>query len=153
MSYITRNLSANEEVKKIIKLHWINYIVTGVFTFIAFFLLLVLLFNGHLWQNIIYITLVSFFILWTLYNFLKLYTTERVITNKRVIYKTGIISIRTEELKNNKIESVEIKQTILGRLLDYGTIEFSGTGTSKVYFDNVDSPSAVKSEIDDIIEG
>ena len=153
MSYITRNLSANEEVKKIIKLHWINYIVTGVFTFIALFLLLVLLFNGHLWQNIIYITLVSFFILWTLYNFLKLYTTERVITNKRVIYKTGIISIRTEELKNNKIESVEIKQTILGRLLDYGTIEISGTGTSKVYFDNVDSPSAVKSEIDDIIEG
>ena len=59
--------------------------------------------------------------------------------------------MKTEELKNSKVESIEIKQTILGRILDYGTIEFSGTGTSKVYFDNVDSPAAVKTEIDDII--
>lgn len=151
MSYVTRNLSKDEEVKKIIKLHWINYIVTGVLTVFALFLLLLLLVDGGLKENIVYIVLVLFFVLWTLYSFLKLYTTERIITNKRVIYKTGIISVKTEELKNSKVESIEIKQTILGRILDYGTIEFSGTGTSKVYFDNVDNPAAVKTEIDDII--
>lgn len=151
MSYVTRNLSKDEEVKKIIKLHWINYIVTAVLTIFAFFLILLLLVDGGLKENVVYIALVLFFVLWTLYNFLKLYTTERVITNKRVIYKTGIISVRTEELKNSKIESIEIKQTILGRILDYGTIAFSGTGTSKVYFDNVDAPATVKTEIDEII--
>ena len=39
---------------------------------------------------------------------------------------------RTEELKNAKIESIEIKQSILEESLKYATIVFSGTGTSKV---------------------
>ena len=151
MSYVTRNLSKDEEVREYIKLHWINYITTGFLIFISVILLLLLLIDGGLKENIIYIALVIFFILWTLYNFLKLYTTERVITNKRVIFKTGIISIRTEELKNSKVESVEIKQSILGRILGYGTIEFSGTGASKVYFNNVDDPTEVKTRIDEIL--
>ena len=151
MSYITRNLSKDEKVKKVIKLHWINYIITTILVVFSAFLLLLFLANGELLEDIPYICIVSCFVLWTIYNFLKLYTTERVITNKRVIYKTGIISVRTEELKNSKIESVEIKQTVLGRILDYGTIELSGTGTSKVFFDNVDSPASIKTQIDDII--
>lgn len=92
-----------------------------------------------------------FFGVWALYNFLKLYMTEMVITNKRVICRKGIISVRTEELKNNKIESIEIKQSILGRILGYATIWFSGTGTSKVKFEAVDDPWTVKSRVESIV--
>ena len=151
MSYVTRNLSKDEEILENIKLHWINYIVVGFLSVIAFLSLIAYMLDSALKKETVFVFFVLFLWCWVFYDFLKLYTTERIITNKRVIYKTGIISVKTEELKNSKVESIEIKQTILGRILDYGTIEFSGTGTSKVYFDNVDSPAAVKTKIDDII--
>jgi len=87
----------------------------------------------------------------TLIGWLNLYTTEMVVTNKRVICKKGFISVDTEEIKNAKIESVEIKQSFLGRIFKYGTIYFSGTGTSKVKFRAIDNPWAIKSKIETII--
>ncbi len=45
------------------------------------------------------------------------YTDEFVITNKRVIIKTGLISRRTFEMYHTKIESVNVDQGILGRIL------------------------------------
>lgn len=95
--------------------------------------------------------IVIFFVIWALYDFLKLYTTEMVITNKRVICRKGVISVKTEELKNTKVESIEIKQSILGRIFGYATIWFSGTGTSKVKFEAIDDPWAIKSRIESVI--
>ena len=75
-----------------------------------------------------------------------------VITNKRVICKTGIIGIKTEELLNSKIESIEVKQTIGGRIFGYANICFSGTGTSKVKFRGIKDPWGIKSRVETIIE-
>ena len=61
---------------------------------------------------------------------------EFVVTNKRVIVKTGLISRRTLEMNLNKIESVNVDQSILGRLLNYGTITIIGTGGTKESFTN-----------------
>ena len=151
MSYVTRNLSKDEEVLENIKLHWINYVVVSFLSIIAFLFLIAYMLDSDLRQEPVFLIFVLLLWGWVFYDFLKLYTTERVITNKRVIFKTGIISIRTEELKNSKVESVEIKQTILGRIFGYGNIWFSGTGTSRVKFNNVDDPIEVKTRIDDIL--
>ena len=62
---------------------------------------------------------------------------EFVVTNKRVIVKTGLISRRTLEMNLNKIESVNVDQSILGRLLNYGTITIIGTGGTKESFTNI----------------
>ena len=83
--------------------------------------------------------------------FFRLYLTERVMTNKRVVYKEGIISRYTEELKDNRIESIEVKQSIFGRLFDYGDVVFSGIGASKVIFKAVDDPITIKREVDEIL--
>ena len=151
VSYVTGTLSADEEIREVIKLHWFNYILTGLLGLMAFLLVLLYFIN---------LALDSFgnspmpallFVIWTGYDFLRLYTTEMVITNKRVICKKGIISVKTEELKNSKIESVEIKQSISGRIFGYATIKLSGTGTSKVVFKTIDDPWGVKSKIETII--
>jgi Bacterial PH domain len=55
-------------------------------------------------------------------------TTEIAITDRRVIYKTGLIWRDTIEMNRTQIESVEVSQSILGRVLDYGTITLRGTG-------------------------
>jgi uncharacterized membrane protein YdbT with pleckstrin-like domain len=62
---------------------------------------------------------------------------EFVVTNKRVIVKTGIISRKTLEMNLNKIESVNVDQSIMGRLLNYGTITIIGTGGTRESFPNI----------------
>jgi hypothetical protein len=43
-------------------------------------------------------------------------STEVAVTTDRFVRKTGIVSINTEELNFDKIETVVIEQPILGRL-------------------------------------
>ena len=54
--------------------------------------------------------------------------TEIAVTNRRVIYKTGLIRRQTNEMNMDKVESVQIDQSILGRMLDYGNVTILGTG-------------------------
>jgi uncharacterized membrane protein YdbT with pleckstrin-like domain len=67
-----------------------------------------------------------------------------------VIYKTGIISRKSEEMKLTSIETVEIDQGIFGRILGYGNIKVSGQGASDVVFRVVKDPMAVKRAIESI---
>ncbi len=68
------------------------------------------------------------------------YTDEFVITNKRVIIKTGLISRKTFEMNHTKIESVNVDQGIIGRILGYGTLRIVGSGGTKEDFPNIQSP-------------
>ncbi len=68
------------------------------------------------------------------------YTDEFAITNKRVIIKTGLISRKTFEMNHTKIESVNVDQGILGRILGYGTIKIVGSGGTKEVFPNILNP-------------
>jgi len=67
-------------------------------------------------------------------------TSEFVITNKRVIMKTGLISRKTFEMNLQKIESVNVDQSIAGRILGYGTVTIIGTGGSKESFEDIAAP-------------
>ena len=48
------------------------------------------------------------------------WTTETDVTNLRVVHKTGFIKRRTFEMSLDKVESVDVNQSILGRILNYG---------------------------------
>ena len=71
---------------------------------------------------------------------IALYSDEFAITNKRVIIKTGLISRHTLELNLSKIESVNINQSIWGRILGYGNIQIIGTGGTRETFINIKRP-------------
>lgn len=68
------------------------------------------------------------------------YTDEFAVTNRRVIVKTGLISRKTLEMNLSKIESVNVDQSIFGRLLGYGTITIIGTGGTRESFPNISEP-------------
>ena len=68
------------------------------------------------------------------------YADEFAITNKRVIVKTGLISRKTLEMNLSKIESVNVDQSIFGRLLGYWTITIIGTGGIRESFPNISEP-------------
>ena len=68
------------------------------------------------------------------------YSDEFAITNRRVIIKTGLISRKTFEMNLSKIESVNIDQTILGRIFGYGTILIVGSGGTREIFPKIKNP-------------
>ena len=67
-------------------------------------------------------------------------TTEIAVTNRRIIYKKGFIQRRTIEMNMDKVESVDVNQSVLGRLLDYGDIIVRGTGASLEPFRGIGAP-------------
>jgi uncharacterized membrane protein YdbT with pleckstrin-like domain len=78
------------------------------------------------------------------------FTSEFVITNKRIIIKIGLISRRTIELNISKVESVNVDQGVLGRILGYGTISIVGTGGSRSTFTKIANPLAFRKAFQDI---
>lgn len=89
-----------------------------------------------------WITFVSWRALFTLFlaPLVDVYADEFVITNKRVMLKTGLIRIRTFEMNHSKIESVNVDQGLLGRLLGYGTLTIVGSGGTREVVDSIRRP-------------
>ena len=131
MSYIEESLSKGEKVVEQFKLHWFSKLPMIIWLILAPFTIGATLI-GAIWE------------------FLKLRSLEYGVTNKRVISKSGIISRKTEEMKVSSIETVEIKQGVLGRIFGYGTIKVTGQGVSDVVFDKIDDPMSVKKAIESV---
>ncbi len=131
MSYIDESLSTGEEVSARFKLHWVTRIP------LALWLLLGIPTFG--------ITLIV-----AVYEYLRVRHIEQGVTNKRVIFKTGIISRKSEEMKLASIETVEIDQGVLGRIFGFGNVKVTGRGTSDVSFRTVADPMAVKRAIESV---
>ena len=68
------------------------------------------------------------------------HTTELVITDKKIIAKFGLIKRDTVELLLPKVESIQVKQSVFGRLLNYGSIVVSGAGNPQTPAPGIDAP-------------
>jgi uncharacterized membrane protein YdbT with pleckstrin-like domain len=55
-------------------------------------------------------------------------STEILVTSRRVVYRTGVLARRTVEMHMDRIESIDVWQSMLGRLLDFGSVTVKGTG-------------------------
>jgi uncharacterized membrane protein YdbT with pleckstrin-like domain len=78
------------------------------------------------------------------YAYIQYKTTELAITNKRVIVKNGFISRQTTELNLAKVESIQVNQTVMGRLLDYGSLLISGGGLPQASLNGIADPLAFR---------
>lgn len=83
---------------------------------------------------------------------LRRHATEMALTNRRVVIKTGLASRKTIEMLLNKIESIEVGETALGRILGYGTIVVIGTGGTPEPFHRVAHPLEFRSQVQQQIE-
>ncbi len=110
MRYVNSVLVTGEEVIYCAKLHWKIYFTSQAFR--------------SLWIS----------------PLIRQITSEFVITNKRIIIKTGFISRQTLEMNLSKIESVNVNQETWGRILGYGTITIIGTGGTKESFPDISKP-------------
>ncbi len=152
-SYIESVMMRDEDVIFAARLHWIIYfwgltltLIGWVFTFYGFDSILEHFAHVKLpiglepmvkWFNL---GIVVVGVLLIILAYIKQQTTELAVTNRRVLAKFGIISRTTFELFLNKVESVNIDQPIMGRLLGFGSIHVKGTGGGMSPIDGIYYP-------------
>jgi uncharacterized membrane protein YdbT with pleckstrin-like domain len=74
-------------------------------------------------------------------------STDLAVTDRRVIYKSGVLARHTLEMNRSKVESVDVDQSILGRLFGFGTIVVRGTGGSLEPIRMINDPLTFRSHI------
>jgi len=144
MSYIDENLMTGETVVYRVRLHWATFL-PAIF---AFVLAVFATMNGmKLFDWILYI-IAAVFILTAMVNYL---TSEFAVTNKRVIIKVGWFSRSSYEMLLNRIEGIEVEQSISARILGYGTIIVRGMGGSREVFYKIENPMEFRKKVQEQI--
>lgn len=70
-----------------------------------------------------------------IFGLAKRNATEMAVTNKRVLIKTGLADRRTLDLMLSRVESIGVEESVLGRILGYGSVIVRGTGgTPEAFF-------------------
>jgi uncharacterized membrane protein YdbT with pleckstrin-like domain len=73
-------------------------------------------------------------------QFLRHRNTEFALTDRRLLVKTGWITHTASEVLLNKIESIHVKQDVLGRQFSFGSIVVTGTGGSNEVIMEMNEP-------------
>lgn len=137
MSYVSESLSSGEQIVASATTHWIVFVPGIIITLIGFSFFPILIIG------LIIIGLA----------FLKKVTTELAVTNKKVIGKWGVISRRTIEQRLDKVDSVQIVQGILGRILNYGSVQVNGSGLSATPIPGIADPLTFRRAVERAIDG
>lgn len=122
MSYIDSTLLRGESVRFRGHVHWIIFLpvllLASAGTLVFFY------FNQLIICGILFFFAIFRFITDTIYFF----STELAVTDQRVVAKFGFIRRTTFELNLDRVTSLNVQQTVLGRILNYGNIFIQGMG-------------------------
>lgn len=161
--YIERYMQSDEQILYVAQLHWIIYRHGILLAPIGALLgqygtpLLRSVF-GNMAADML-ATPMKFFalavvlagVLHLVFSYIRQTSTELVITNQRVIAKYGFIATTTFELMLTKVEGANIDQTVMGRLLGYGTVMVRGTGGGISPIDHVANPAGFHAALMEIL--
>lgn len=123
MTYVEDNLLSNEVINYEWKVHSFYIFLMWIWVFLGF-LFIIPFFS---WWHEFNLILWWWIMLWFIYKILYILTTEIVVTNKRVLYKTWFISRNVFELQLSKVESAVLNQTIFERIIWAWTLVVSWT--------------------------
>jgi uncharacterized membrane protein YdbT with pleckstrin-like domain len=149
--YIDEILQPGEKVLYSTNPHWIFYLPAIVAWILALFLFV--LSRSTTTDSLILLCLASSAVVaiaalyWTARAWFHRWTTETDVTNLRVVHKTGFIKRRTFEMSLDKVESVDVNQSIIGRIMNYGDVTIMGVGEGKETISTIAAPLAFRNAI------
>ena len=144
MSYIKSQLLPGEQIRYRGHLHRIIFVPAGAFAVLAVLALVIAMQSGDwpLFWGLAIPALVAYVWAQIIYT-----TSEFAITNKRVVIKVGWLRRRTVETMLSKVEGINVDQSVLGRLLGYGSIVITGTGGTAEPFRNIGNPFEFRRQV------
>jgi uncharacterized membrane protein YdbT with pleckstrin-like domain len=128
MSYIEKSLGANERIVAKAHFHWL-------YSLKAWLALLIL---GWI--------LIGIWIFASM--MIRRGTTEIAVTSHRFVEKSGLFTLRTNEISLHNIEGVKLEQSFLGRIFNYGHLRIEGTGVDAVTVPDIADPIAFRAAIE-----
>jgi uncharacterized membrane protein YdbT with pleckstrin-like domain len=149
--YIDDILQPGEKVLYSTNAHWIFYLpaIAAWIVAIAFLVLSRMIVTET--PMLICLSLAAISAIFALYKMLTAWfhrwTTETDVTNLRVVHKTGFIKRRTFEMNLDKVESVDVNQSILGRIFNYGNVTVRGVGEGSETIQTIASPLDFRNHI------
>jgi uncharacterized membrane protein YdbT with pleckstrin-like domain len=149
--YIDEILQPGEKVLYSTNAHWVFYLPAIAAWLVA--AVLVVLSRLTTADSVVLLCLAAAAVVaiaalyWTVRAWFHRLTTETDVTNRRVVHKTGFITRKTFEMALDKIESVDVDQSISGRILDYGDVTILGVGEGRQKIETIASPLAFRNAI------
>ena len=128
------------------RLHWILFVWPALLMLFGFYISIKL--------DVLYkagMGLVAVAIFWEVVVLLTYQCSYLIIKKKQIILCTGIFVRQTLDIALNKIESVDIRQSILGSIFQYGSLVITGTGGTKQFINYLDKPLTCRRYIEQIM--
>jgi uncharacterized membrane protein YdbT with pleckstrin-like domain len=149
MGYVGRVLVPGERLRYATKIHWSIFLPGLILLVPALAALLIPWKAGTtstFWMAaaIVLFGMAAFLLFG---EWFRRWSTEIAVTSKRIIYKCGFVRRRTIEMNLDKVESVDVNQSILGRLLGYGDIVIRGVGVGIEPLRRIDHPITFRTHV------
>lgn len=107
-----------------------------------------LLFWIGAWAWLIFLGVFIVGIVFFIRDVVNMRTTEFAVTDRRVVLKRGLFTLRTQEIDVHSIEGVRLDQTFWGRVLGFGSLVVTGTGEARIVFPTMADPVAFRRAIE-----
>ena len=145
MSYVNRTLGSKEKILFLTGYHWLYWVGTAIL--VAPLVLTAVARMPYSGFDYVLLALTGVPAVYGMYYVIHGMALEVAVTNDRFVKKTGLISIETEEVSLDKIEEVNIGETIVGRIFGYGTVDVHGTGAGAIHINMINDPVGLRREI------
>ncbi|QNT25389.1 PH domain-containing protein [Ralstonia solanacearum] len=139
-SFVESSLISGEKVESSASISWLSQF--WYLFFAAFFAL------GAINTHGMFLLCLFFFVL----AVINVTTTELAVTNKKVIGKAGFIRRTSIDMPLEKLESININQGILGRILGYGRVSVRGIGGNVVSIPYIKTPLQFRRVVMDLMD-
>lgn len=150
-SYPLRLINEGESVVLDLKPHWWffwKHIVFGSVLFLVFLLWLGPLSGAGEWLGWPLGLALIVFAVWAVVKYLTWTYTHFVVTDHRVISRSGIVSKRGTEIPLERVNNIEFRQSLFLRVIGAGDLFIESAGKEgQSHFNNVRHPDAVQQEI------
>ena len=152
MSYLERSLGDGERIIARAHFHWLYTLKALLALIIPFIVLIIILLFGRAfaggWLIIAGMILMLAGIVIFFGRMVRRWTTEIAVTSHRFVEKTGLLSLRTNEIALTNIEGVRVYQGLWGRIWGYGSLRIEGTGIDKVDLPPIADPVGFRRAIE-----
>lgn len=136
----------NQRIVYLARLHWIIFVWPCLL--LALGLLIVFSFTSfrEIGLMTVLIAIAWGFLMWLTYQFSSLTIKER-----QVILRSGILVRQTIDIPLAKIESIDIRQSIIGSLFQYGSLLITGTGGTRQWMGYIAKPLTCRRHIEQLM--
>ena len=149
--YIDDILQPDEKVLYSTNAHWIFFLpaIIGWIVAAAFFVVSGMVVGETSMKLLLAMAAISavFALYKTATAWFHRWITEIDVTNLRIVHKTGFIQRKTFEMSLDKVESVDVSQSIFGRIFNYGDVEIFGVGEGGKVINTIASPLEFRNAI------